>query len=363
MGRRTCLQIFSTFAFCCLFVVPSIGVALADESGYWTARLPMPTARVNLGVCSFNGTIYAIGGQIGDLERPQYAQYLNVCEAYNPVANTWSTRASMPSGRASFGIAIASDKIYIIGGNDGSQQDNLNYEYDPAADNWTEKTPQPHAHGFCAATVDDKIYSITFDTKPYISSYVDEYDPLTDSWTTVTSVPQAVAEASAAAVGNKVYLIGGVYQHSIDCVNFNQVYAPATNTWSTGAPIPSRRYDAAIAVSNDRIYVIGGHTSIYSTDITNISEVYDPLADAWESATPMQTTRVYFGAAAINGSIYAIGGCRSISSTYVFYTKNEVYTIPEFSSILALLPLMATALVVVVILKRIRERKSNSSYV
>jgi len=55
-----------------------------------------------------DGLIYAIGGNSGS--------NIVTVEAYNPATNTWTTRASMPTGRVGLGAASAGGLIYAIGG-------------------------------------------------------------------------------------------------------------------------------------------------------------------------------------------------------------------------------------------------------
>ena len=67
----------------------------------------MPTTRGNLAAAVVNNIIYAIGGG---------GVYLATNEAYDPVANTWSTKTDMPTARGSLGAAAVNNIIYAIGG-------------------------------------------------------------------------------------------------------------------------------------------------------------------------------------------------------------------------------------------------------
>ncbi|MGD0978070.1 MAG: kelch repeat-containing protein [Candidatus Bathyarchaeia archaeon] len=67
----------------------------------WTWSLnPNQSARAPV-----EGKIYAIGGY------KQGSLTLNTNEEYDPVTNTWTTRAPMPTARMEFGIAVWQDKI------------------------------------------------------------------------------------------------------------------------------------------------------------------------------------------------------------------------------------------------------------
>jgi hypothetical protein len=69
----------------------------------------MPTARVGAGGVAIGGKVIVMGGRTG-------TTYLNAVEAYDPVTNSWTTRAAMPTARAAFGVAGISGFLYAVGG-------------------------------------------------------------------------------------------------------------------------------------------------------------------------------------------------------------------------------------------------------
>ena len=51
-------------------------------------------------------------------------------------------------------------KLYVMGGWDDGKARGANYEYDPATDKWTKKSPMPRpAHHAALAAVNGKIYA------------------------------------------------------------------------------------------------------------------------------------------------------------------------------------------------------------
>jgi N-acetylneuraminic acid mutarotase len=82
----------------------------------WATKAPMPTARGRLGLASAsNGKLYAMGG-VNPTGGPGNAPFATV-EEYDTATDTWVARASMPSGRERFGLAIARNgRLYAIGG-------------------------------------------------------------------------------------------------------------------------------------------------------------------------------------------------------------------------------------------------------
>ena len=93
----------------CGGVIPTVE-AYDPLTDTWTTKAPMPTARYTLGVGVVDGIIYAIGGANGTAA----STYV---EAYDPVTNSWTTKTSMPTARNALVIGVVNGKIYAIGGN------------------------------------------------------------------------------------------------------------------------------------------------------------------------------------------------------------------------------------------------------
>ena len=93
----------------------------------------MPTGRCYAACGAINnpsdGTskIYVIGGT-------SISDELTTNEEYDPGANSWTTKTSMPMARCIIRAGVVNNKIYIVGGvNDGVSFD-TNEEYDPSLD-------------------------------------------------------------------------------------------------------------------------------------------------------------------------------------------------------------------------------------
>jgi Kelch motif len=70
------------------------------------------------------GRLYAIGGAANN-------GLLNTVEEFNPVANTWATKAPMPTARNYLAVALSGGKLYAIGGSGNSGLLNTVEEYTP----------------------------------------------------------------------------------------------------------------------------------------------------------------------------------------------------------------------------------------
>ena len=88
---------------------------------------------------------------------------LTTVEMYNPTANTWTTKAAMPTPRYLLAGALGSDgRIYAMGGsNDSSTYLSTVEAYDPTLNAWSSAASMPTARdGLAAATLGSRVYAV-----------------------------------------------------------------------------------------------------------------------------------------------------------------------------------------------------------
>jgi N-acetylneuraminic acid mutarotase len=177
----------------------------------WATKAPMPTRRAMLGlVAARNGKLYAVGGGGGDTGT--VSNRVAVVEEYDPVTDHWTAKAPMPTARVLLGLAAATnDKLYAVGGLGGANTVAslaTVEEYDPATNSWTMKAPMPtpRQHLGLAAASNGRIYAVGGGSP---GTVVEEYDPATNGWVTKAPMPTAREPALAAASNGKIYAVGG----------------------------------------------------------------------------------------------------------------------------------------------------------
>jgi N-acetylneuraminic acid mutarotase len=283
----------------------------------WTQKAPMQQARHELGAAVVNGKIYAIGGTVytyQDLYRVE-SKIVGTNEEYDTKTDTWSFKASMPAPRSGFATVVYQNKIYCIGGSNGSSKDgqpipvSVNEVYDPATDTWERKAPMPTARLYAAANiVGGKIYVIggahnrTFTLTRTLNEM---YDPATDTWT--TKAPALYDQSGTSGVfNNKIYFFSSYGTQSYD---------PATDSWSTWAPPPETLHTLPATVATagfmapKRFYIFSGAL---------MPQVYDPEADSWTLGSSFSTSRGLFAIAVVDDIIYVIGGMVTVREPSLF---------------------------------------------
>src|SRR3954470_8747967 len=140
----------------------------------------------------------------------------------------WGTKAAMPMRRQETAVVALDGKIYVIGGNHS-----------------------PDEKGNAAS-----------------STRTDEYDSRTNKWRSRAPIPHAVNHVWAAAVGGKIYAIGGFEEGGHKSATFGvYVYDPQTNKWRDRVSMPDPARGAmGLALLDGKIHVIGGYNGDQTLD-------------------------------------------------------------------------------------------------
>lgn len=274
----------------------------------------MQTARSEFGTASLNGKIYAIGGLTS-------TGYTNAVEEYDPVTNTWTSKAPINTARAGLCVVTVNGKIYAIGGQTSSGYTAIIEEYNPISNIWVNKTSMAIARGWSAGTVlNGKIYIVGGRTSTGYLNKVSEYDLTTNTWAEKAVMTTSRERLAAAVANGKIYAIGG---NNATYLNTVEEYNPATNSWSTKAGLPTGRSGLGAVVINKRIYTIAG---LNSTGYKNVVEEYYPEMNTWITKPSLMATRSNIGVGEVNGTVYAIGGEQGSAN---FLKTVEEYYVPS----------------------------------
>ena len=207
------------------------------------------------------------------------------------------------------GAAIR-DRVYVVGGVTavGPGPSAVVEAYDTIADRWSSVAPLPvPLRGVAAAAAGGVLYAVGgFGAGDDAVADVFAYDPAADTWTARAPLPAPRAGTAAVAFGGKLYVAAGRF--GLNLAAFES-YDPASDSWESLPPIPTPRSGIAAAVIGNRIYVFGGEGNPASPfGVFDEVESYDFAARSWRSELPMPTPRHGIGAAAAGGRIVVPGG-------------------------------------------------------
>ena len=108
-------------------------------------------------------------------------------------------------------------------------------------------------------------------------------------WTMKKPLPAPRNEVALAAVGGKVYVVGG----SVGGVAVPMIdeYDPPSDGWRTRAAMPKGLDHLGVAVVDGKIITVGGFIgSVHRGAVSDVYE-YNVAADTWRTLAPMKNPR------------------------------------------------------------------------
>ena len=113
----------------------------------WASLPDMPRARDHFQSAIVGDTMYAIGGRQGDPLSP-----FGYNDAYDFTSGTWTTGlAELPTPRGGYAEAVVQGHVLVIGGEAGGQALGTVEAYDPISNTWTRLADMPtERHGIQA---------------------------------------------------------------------------------------------------------------------------------------------------------------------------------------------------------------------
>jgi hypothetical protein len=181
---------------------------------------------------------------------------------YNVSTNVWTDKASFPGSAKRVGTSCNTvTKGYVMGGTNGNHPGGYevtlsqNWEYDFAANTWTQKTNTPGYSRFNSASfaVGDNIYfgtgisiipklnPVTFDIYwvPIINNDWHEYNTITNTWTQKAYFAGGTRQDTRGfVIGGKVYLGLGSAGYFTNLKSDLWSYNPASDSWTQRAGYP-----------------------------------------------------------------------------------------------------------------------------
>ena len=125
--------------------------------------------------------------------------------------------------------------------------------------------------------------------------------PVRADWWDLEPMPTPRSEMSAAAVGDLIYVPGG-----LGGMRRLEAYDTRRNRWLELQSMPEGRHHIAIAAYQGKIYVFGGADSEWrASDSTFVFATSD---GQWSRAAPMPAVRYAAAAVSVGPFIYVVGG-------------------------------------------------------
>lgn len=241
--------------------------AFNPATSQWTNLEPMPEKLTHAGQALYRGDVYIAGGFIGDHPGPP----TNHVWVYNIERNSWSAGPALPESLGGGALVELGGRLHFFGGTVRNGDDYLR----DSARHWVLDLERP-----------------------------------SPAWEEAAPLPTPRNHLAGAAVGGKIYAIGGQRLGDEDYGNLRVVeaYDPQQGSWERVAdlPRPLGHISSGTFSYRGRIVVVMGVTQ----ERVKLSDIiaYDPKANAWDSLTPMPGGRSATVAGVIGGDIVLTTG-------------------------------------------------------
>jgi N-acetylneuraminic acid mutarotase len=215
--------------------------------------LPLPVNHAM--AASFGGRLYVVGGYARGISVPRRTAFVFD-------GTRWTSLALMPDGRAAGAAAIASGKLYVLGGVslEGTLAEDM-LVLDLAHGSWSSEVgPTPREH-LAAASAGGIVYALAGrlgDLESNLDLF-EAFSPATGSWTRLAPVPYPRGGTGAAVSRGLVVTVGG--EEAGGTIGSVYAYDIAQARWRRLPSLPTPRHGLGVVAVKSRVFVVGGGTS------------------------------------------------------------------------------------------------------
>jgi non-specific serine/threonine protein kinase len=180
------------------------------DANRWEQIGELPEPMGAFGFVAIDGDLYLVGGALDSLNgEPSAAMWRWLSRE-----GQWEVRAPMAHAREHMAVVATGGRIYAVGGREhGRDSDDLGSaveRYDPAADAWESLAPLPHPRsGLNGAAANGGVIIAGGETSRTVFADVDFLPVKSGDWESLPDLPVAVHGVAIAAVGHRLYAIGG----------------------------------------------------------------------------------------------------------------------------------------------------------
>ena len=239
------------------------------STGSWTTQaglMPIPASNICAG--AIGEDIYIPGGF--DVAQ----NYLTELQVYHTATDSWEIIATdpLPSAKLGAGCAVLDDKLYVFGGiTTGAVYTKTTYVFDPAVpagSRWSQLSDMTYARGYLGGVaVNDKVYAVGGSDGSYIDlAYVEAYDPADGFWHTVTSMNTPRAGAAAYVLYSHIFVCGGGWTSYLNSCEYYFTDNGYGGAWVNYKTMTTGRRTFAYASMEDGFYTAAGWNGTYMAD-------------------------------------------------------------------------------------------------
>jgi N-acetylneuraminic acid mutarotase len=293
------------------------------EDDAWVARRPLPGARVGAAAASVvepgaldtrDVQVWLVGGQVAEVVVAGALRY-GRNQDYAQLLDT-----EQPEPRFMHAAAALDGVVYVFGGRDFTQETS-GWAFEPETATWSDLPDLPSVQsGAGAAAVGGRVYAIGgADGFGNAVATVRAYEPAERRWIDRRPMTVARRDPAVTVMDGEIWVIGGWNNGARPSV---EIYAPATDTWRNGTLLPEPRTGAVAVAHSGEVYVAGGEDSAGAPR----ASILKSAGGAWQLVTDHSGTGVSHAAAAIVGddTLTLFGGTRGDDASRSVWSEQLV---------------------------------------
>jgi Kelch motif len=267
----------------------------------WTPMPDMPAALAKLGAAAVGTRIVTAGGY----------DTLRTVLQFDTAASTWSSGPALVNGTDNVAVAATGGRVHAIGGEAGT----VHAVFDPVTGLWTAGPASPVVRFASAiAVLGGRLHLIggwnASNTASASLASHDVFDPIAGTWTAAAPLATARNAAAAGVLDGRIVVVGGrapgIRASDQASLASCEVYDPVADRWSAGPALPQARASLAVAALGGRLYALGGESTPggVRAAVTRL----DSLTGAWTSLPDMPLAVHGLAATVVGDAIYLMGG-------------------------------------------------------
>lgn len=299
------------------FIIEALKFHLLKGEAKTSMKTPRTIPRQPVGLPKI---LLVIGGQA--------PKAIRSVECYDLREERWYQAAEMPSRRCRAGLAVLGDKVYAVGGFNGSLRVRTVDVYDPATDSWsTASSMEARRSTLGVGVLNGCVFAVGgFDGSSGLSS-AEVFDTRTQEWRMIAAMSTRRSSVGVGVVNGLLYAVGGYDGLSRQCLSSVERYNVLNDTWTCVHDMTARRSGAGVGVLDNILYAVGGHDG---PQVRKSVEKYNPETNSWSPVAEMTFCRRNAGVMAHNGFLYVVGcddGTSNLASVEVYCPETDTWRI------------------------------------
>jgi N-acetylneuraminic acid mutarotase len=318
--------------------------ALDAPASPWSSGPPLPDPRLEPGVTTLGQSVVVLGGWDTDVQAGLHVT--TRVDVFDTTQQTWSQLPDAPVARHHVQIAAIGTTLYLLGGLDGTADQNNDY---PArGDCYALNTGVPGAtwqpiaampagfeRGSAAIVVTaPRIYLFGGASTTAALANVIIYDAIQDTWLTGQlpdlPAPRSHPAAMRRRADGTFVVTGGLAGLAADTAEADTYLltpdqATPSGAWTSGMPMPAQRGGCAYGVVQDQLLCAGGEGGMSAFTYT---QGYDAINDVWNTYPFMPEPRAGVQGATVADKLYVPGGAEELvfepTDTLFVFSLNDV---------------------------------------